>query len=584
MEQMMKKPRLYSLFSKLNNDRFKKYVEGSLRIDRTIMYRLNLQTILVLPIIFVIVTSSVIIADVSYEKNKQLTVNSIEQQMQSSADVVKEKISILKSTVTNQEFNQKLSYALLMNQNNFKKSGLNPIQFKITKDQKLNQFDSFNSSIPQLSDSVINEMVQQKNGMVHSAGLTMCFSQQIELDEALYVIALHDEEYLQPVTKYRNLMIEITLITIFLSCLIGFMTIRKVTKPITLLTQSMEKVSKGDLQTRVELTYSSKEIQAVSHCFNQMVDSLNTLIGHIDASSKHVTRSSEKLHLTSQDSKHASEEIAMSMSEVASGTEKQVDSAVNTSQIVSDISKGMEQAAASIENVEISTTTANRKATAGNQLVVRTVEQMNLVQKTVGETAEKVYSLGEKSKRVDQIVNMISQIAGQTNLLSLNAAIEAARAGEHGRGFAVVANEVRKLADQSGQAAKQIQSLIEEIRGETEQVVQSMTRGSDVLMDGMNMVDQTQDAFKEIVLAVGKVSQESAEVSAIVNEVSAQTQNMVSSIEEVALISQQFAGSTEHVAAAAQQQSASMDEISNAAEDLNELAKKLEQVVARFKV
>ncbi|HJV44180.1 MAG TPA: methyl-accepting chemotaxis protein [Bacillota bacterium] len=549
-----------------------------------IMHRFNLLTILIFPIVFIIVASSSIIAYVSFEKNKQLTVSSIEQQMQSSAGMISEKVSILKTTVTNEEFKSKLSYALLLNQNNFKKSGLTPMQFKITKDKKLEKFDGFESELPNIPVNVIDDMIQQKQGVKHLDGLTFSYAYQIELDETLYVIALKDQEYLKPVTVYRNLMIEMTFVTILLACLVGIYTIRMVTRPIDLLKKGMEKVSNGNLQAKVWIKNSSKEIEAVAMGFNEMVDSLNTLISHLELSSKLVTQSSEKLRLTSNESKHASDEISVAMGQVASGTQRQVDQAAETSSIVEEISKGMQQAAVSIDHVEASTMTANSKATIGNQLVIQTVEQMNHVQETVGETARMVYSLGEKSKRVDQIVSIISQIANQTNLLSLNAAIEAARAGEHGRGFAVVANEVRGLADQSGKSAKQIQSLIEEIRSETQKAVDSMTRGSNVLEKGISMVHQTEEAFMEIAQAVEKVSTETAGVSAIVNEVSAQTQNMVTSMEEVASISKQFAGSMQHVAAATEEQSNSMDEISGAAEDLNDLAKGLEEVLMKFKV
>jgi methyl-accepting chemotaxis protein len=244
----------------------------------------------------------------------------------------------------------------------------------------------------------------------------------------------------------------------------------------------------------------------------------------------------------------------------------------------------MDQAAASIADVEASTSKANDQAYAGNELVDQTVKQMSVVQKTVGETAEAIYMLGQKSNRIDQIVSLISNIANQTNLLSLNAAIEAARAGEHGKGFSVVANEIRKLASQTGQASRQIQTIIKEIQHEVEQAVQSMTRGSQVLEHGMKMVYQTEAAFKGIVQAVNNVSQQSKEASTIIHDVSAQTKQMSMSMEEIASIAQQIAGNMEHVAAVTQQQSASMDEVLHASQSLTELVDQLNGLLRTFKV
>jgi len=147
-----------------------------------------------------------------------------------------------------------------------------------------------------------------------------------------------------------------------------------------------------------------------------------------------------------------------------------------------------------------------------------------------------------------------------------------------------VANEIRKLASQTGQASKQIQTIIKEIQHEVERAVQSMTRGSQVLEYGMDMVYQTEAAFKGIVHAVNNVSRQSQEVSAIIHDVNTQTKQMSTSMEEIASIAQQIAGNMEHVAAVTRQQSASMDEVLHASQSLTELVDQLNGLLQTFKV
>lgn len=179
---------------------------------------------------------------------------------------------------------------------------------------------------------------------------------------------------------------------------------------------------------------------------------------------------------------------------------------------------------------------------------------------------------------------MITQIADQTNLLALNAAIEAARAGEHGRGFSVVADEVKKLAEGSGEAAGQIRNLILEIQTEADNAVQSMSLGSSVVEKGIDMVHQTGEVFKDILVAIEQVTAESQEVSAIIEQVNSSSQNMVDTMEGVASIAEQSAGNTQNVAASVEEQNASMQEISASTEALSSMAQDLQEAVSTFKV
>lgn len=546
--------------------------------------KVSFRTMLMAPIILIIILSSAIIAYVSYDKNKKVIIHSVEQQMLSSAEVLNQKITMLKATTTKEQFDHKLSYALTQTRNSFKSSALIPMQFKITNEGKVESFNEFKSNIPKIPNDLIEKLYQQKNGIVHNNGVTYALSYQMELGGSVYVIALYDKDYLKPVYNYRNLLVSMTLLTVLIASLIGFFMISKVTKPVLSLKKLMDKVSEGDLQTRIKIGQSSKEIYSLSIGFNQMVDRLQSLMSHLELSAKQVTQSSDRLKITSSESRQAIEQISLAIEEVAGGTEVQVDSATLAAKQVSDISIGMNHAGQSIHSVENSVNKALTIANSGNKLVNNTVEQISLVEKTVENTAVMLESLQLKSKDIDQILNLISEISTLTNLLSLNATIEAARAGEHGKGFAVVAQEVRKLSDQSEQAVMQIKEITDKIRNETDEVALSMNQGLKVLKEGIIMVNQTEESFGDIVKAVRNATDETKDVSTIVDDVNIKTKNMVNRMEQISSISGQLAGTMQHISAVTEEQQASMDNVSDESVALNNLAKELENIITNFKV
>ncbi|MBS4200541.1 methyl-accepting chemotaxis protein [Bacillus sp. FJAT-49732] len=547
-------------------------------------WKFSLQTLLVFPIILVISLSSISIAYVSYEKNKQLTIYAMEQQLRSSAEVLTEKITMLKSTVSKKEFDRKLAYALQQNANSYKLSNGKPMQFQITKEGRLVPFSGFKSEIPTIHKAEIDNMYKQKQGVFHVDGLTISVAYQFEMDDSLYVIAVNDSDYLQPVHEYRNITIGMTLISILIASILVFFIIRKMVSSISTLKRSMENVAKGDFQGKIQQHSNSKEIETLFFGFNHMIESLNTLVGHLEKSTLSVTSTSGNLRAASHDAKHVTEQIAAAVGEVAVGMDNQVQSAIQGTEIMSEISAGIHRVEQSIRTVEVSARGADEKANNGNQLVHRTVEHMTYCQEAVNAAAEKIYSLGQKSAQVDQIVNLISDIANQTNLLSLNATIEASRAGEHGKGFLVVANEVRKLAEKTAESAIQIRHIIETILVETEEAVQSMTRGAEVLTDGMDMVGKTEIAFDDIAVAIEKVLLEAKEVVSVANDVSDRAKDMVGSMEQITAISQQIAASTELVASSTEEQIASIDEVAKEASSLDDLAKNLGNVIERFRM
>ncbi len=211
-------------------------------------------------------------------------------------------------------------------------------------------------------------------------------------------------------------------------------------------------------------------------------------------------------------------------------------------------------------------------------------EAMRSVRDSSAAVSETIRELASKSEQIGQIVQTITQIAEQTNLLALNAAIEAARAGEQGRGFAVVAEEVRKLAEDSQQAAQEISGLIGAIQTETGRAVEVVEDGVQRTQEGASVVEQTREAFLQIGSSVDDMAGRIEQIAAASQQIATSAQSMQDSIVEVATVTEESSAATEQVSASTQETSASAEEIAASAQQLAGNAETLNQLMAQFKV
>jgi len=385
------------------------------------------------------------------------------------------------------------------------------------------------------------------------------------------------------VSSVKNMMLVWSLISLLLAILIGMFMSRMITRPISLLVEGAKKIASGDLTQEDIGVNNSDEISELANSFNIMKQNLQQLIDEVCLNAQQVSVTSEELSASADATNLATQHITLGMQEVAVGAEKQVSTVIQSVESAEEITKGMNKATESIQSVANLTIVANEKATLGNDVVNKTIDQMKLVQDSAMESAEVVHTLSNKSKEIGHIIELITKVASQTDLLALNAAIEAARAGEQGKGFAVVADEVRKLAVQSADAAGQIRQLIEEIQEESEKAVRSMNNGTDVVKEGLKLVSQTGESFQNIVGAIQQVAAESHEVAAIVNQIHSNTQIVTEGMKEARDIVEQSSVSIQNVAASTEEQNATMEEVSSSAEGLSEMAQNLYKVINKFK-
>lgn len=383
----------------------------------------------------------------------------------------------------------------------------------------------------------------------------------------------------------KALMVTLVLVALgtAIGIILGTILAKQSVRSLKGLATAADRISAGDLTTQVQAK-GRDEVAHLARSFQVMVGELGKIIAGVRESVLTVTHHAEQLSTSAEETTRATEQIASSIQEVAEGAGQQVQETADMAAVVEQMAAAMDQIANNAQLVALSSQESAVLAEQGSVAIKDVIAQNNVVSQSMVRLSQLITELGQRSAEIGQIVEVITGIADQTNLLALNAAIEAARAGEQGKGFAVVADEVRKLAEQAAQAAKQIALLVDRTQHDTERAIETMKAGSTEVASGSQLLESAQAILEKIFAAVGQVAKQIQEVSAASEEMAANTDRVVGGAKNISVIAESTSAGTENIAAATQEQTATMEEIAAAAQMLTELAYNLEQAVARFKL
>ncbi|WP_371381048.1 methyl-accepting chemotaxis protein [Sporomusa aerivorans] len=374
----------------------------------------------------------------------------------------------------------------------------------------------------------------------------------------------------------------ITLLSVLIALISAFYVARSIARPLEKLVLAAEQVAGGDLAHRIEV-HGVAEIEKLTDAFNSMITALRSLVAKTSTTAETVAASSEELAASAGEVGKAAEEVALTIQSVAEGANKQVSMADDSAQIIKAMVQAIANTGKAAHSVAAASEQSEKAAEAGSAQIGMAVAKMNEIQHNVSQATVKIHALGDKSRQIGQIVDVITGIAGQTNLLALNAAIEAARAGEQGRGFAVVADEVRKLAEQSETAAREIAGIIEDIQVETVETVSAIDKGGQDVAAGVQLVENSGAAFKEIYTAVKNVHDEVMRIVTLADEQQQRSTQVETTVHGIADAARLNAAGAEQVAAVSQEQNASVQEIAAASASLAQMASELQQAVLKFR-
>ncbi len=339
------------------------------------------------------------------------------------------------------------------------------------------------------------------------------------------------------------------------SCAVAFFVSRTITSATALVLDRSEAISKGDLSGQPIFVSSNDELAELANAINVMQSSLRETIASVSSSAERIAT--------------ASEEFSATAAEQASGAETQKDQANQVATAVQEMSSTVQQVSENSNKAAEASRKAAETARDGGSIVEDTLAKMRAIADSVGQTAMKVQELGRSSNQIGEIIGVIDDIADQTNLLALNAAIEAARAGEQGRGFAVVADEVRKLAERTSKATKEITQMIQNIQTETQSAVEAMQSGTKQVELGVESTTKAGSSLQEIITTSEQVGNMVMLIATAATEQASATEEINSNITQIAKITQETATGA--------------NESAKAVHELSNLATELHAIVSKFK-
>lgn len=381
----------------------------------------------------------------------------------------------------------------------------------------------------------------------------------------------------------RMRMILITLLVILITAFCSSLFARVLTRPLMHMISITEQVRHGDLSSNTSITQKD-ELGKLSKAFDKMIEDLKGMINQINMNSDQLVQSSKLLLDNASQTGATTAQISNAIQMVASDETKLAQEANTILSMMERTSIQLQEGGAQADNTLGNALEATSIAREGNEAIKVAINHLDKIAKTVTDTTNLIHSLGKRSEKISDIIEIISEISDQTNILSLNAAIEAARAGEHGRGFAVVADEVGKLAIQTREFSKQIMELIKSIDIEIQAAVYAMENNRQAISVQVSMIQKGGKAIEEIVKKVNKTESAAFSMKSKFTDLREETKKVLGSIQEITGIATQSAATAEEIASSTIEQTDSVEEMILHINQLSRMAESLRDHVKIFKI
>ncbi len=437
----------------------------------------------------------------------------------------------------------------------------------------------------QLIENIASYSKQQKSAFTYSIrGTDSLVAYSPIPNTNWYVVAAIPNTYIHAeLTQLAKTMAWIVLICLFISAIIAYMISLGISVPSKKIVYAMDEAKKGNLHVHIE-DDNQDEMGKISSNFNEMIGNIRLLIGQTSVSSQNVLSQAQLIDAASERTRQSTKQFVTIIEQIAEGATHQASEASESSASMSDLSDKINLVGKDMDTVSHAVENTKRVSESTMDIIKSLNEKTATANSVSQEIIKDINNFNEDMKKIENIVGVISDIASQTNILSINASIEAARAGNAGRGFAVVAQEVKRLAEQSKAASHSIGNIISEVLKKYEITANLTNQASIIIEEQKDAVDETDRSFKTIFKEMERISGYIFNVNDSVKEILQSKEKALESIEVIASVAEETAATTEEAAATTEEQLSGAEELAGLAEKLHQTAHELSEAISKFKV
>jgi methyl-accepting chemotaxis protein len=550
--------------------------------------QLSLGTRLLLLFISLLMISVVSVGVSSYMKAKEMAIGTIEQRLEREAELMGYIAENLKFVYVSDEdyFMQQLEGNVRSQQKKLKDDGIESDFFYISEG-KATPFQVSKKSGHLVAEESIDAILKAKNGVIHDRvngeDYTVAFQEMKEIN-GIYVILIPTDTYMGPVNEMAYFTIAAIIISILAATLLISLFVKKITKPLNQLRNTMKKVREGHLHSSPEIRTSIPEINSLHKSYNSMIQQMMKMVYDLTHTTKELGNTGKELKDSSQNALASSQQLVAAINLVKAGAEQTAASSETSVRSFKDMKEMVEVIFTNMDSVFNSSATMNDSAVHGDKSIGQLISTIHSFEADFNSLTKTIHQVKEYSLSITTLVSIVKAIADQTKLLSLNASIEAARAGEAGKGFAVVANEVGNLAEQSAKMTEEITHAINKMEKITIGATDEFDQMHSKIKTNLMMASNSRISFDELMKEITTVSSKLHSMQGELKNLEKTLPQLVDGADSFLSVSQETLASAEEMLSASEVQVQQMEHTDQIGLKLNSLAKSLFEITHQFNI